>query len=119
MADEAALDHWLAEDPAHTVQFQLATDVWSAPGSFPLPPPSRSILRPILALTFVLVVAVASVIAYFRPSDVVTRVGERRTVILADGIRVELNTNTRIRGPIRWVPAQGRPNFRGGLLQRH
>ena len=88
--DEAALNRWLAEDPAHTAQFQLATDVWNAPASVPLPPPRRPILRPVLALTAVLVLAIACVVAYFRPSDVVTRVGERRTLTLADGTRVEL-----------------------------
>jgi transmembrane sensor len=95
--DEAVLNDWLAEDPAHAVEFQLATDVWDAPGSVPLPPPRRPILRPVLALTAVLVLAIACVVAYFMPSDLVTRVGERRTVTLADGTRVELNTNTRIR----------------------
>ena len=100
-ADEAALRRWQAENPAHSIQFELAQRVWSETRAMTGPLPPKTLLWPVLsAVTVTLLMAVTVAVwvgVHLRAADVVTGVGEQRTLTLSDGTRVILNTRTRFR----------------------
>ena len=102
---ENGLRRWLLEDPDNARAFELATEVWedaanlrrfvALPGS----ERKRSLWswRPMLAaasLAMMLVVAGVIWLQYW--GSISTAVGEQRHVVLEDGTRVFLNTDTRI-----------------------
>lgn len=104
--DRAELDAWIAASPAHRIAYlrldagwkraeRLAAlrprdQLWSERFSF------RSAAK--FAAALGLIVAVGGSFAYYSMlpdySTYATRVGERETLTLRDGTRVELNTNT-------------------------
>lgn len=101
---EEGLRRWLAEDPLHACEFELATDVWNETGGHPAGLPRR---QPRPVLTRVLIPALAAVLAALMlgswwlvhalgPTSLSTGVGDQKTVILADGSRITLNTDTRL-----------------------
>lgn len=116
-ADWMAFDAWLSDDAEHTAAFDRAltvfADVRAAAGTaraptaavipFPKaaaarPKPSRRGLYGGLAAAAAAVVAVLAVPAWqaTRPTVYETRAGERRTVTLKDGSRVDLNGASRL-----------------------
>jgi len=104
---EAALRRWLAENPAHAKEFELATDVWNEssglPSTSPKPIPLTGwfqrhipLLQPLTALAAVCLI-IAGWFGYaWYDSCITTGIGEQKTVTLVDGTRVTLNTDTRL-----------------------
>lgn len=102
---------WLAEHPVHAVEFELATDVWNETAHAPLYlarplsrdqrtlPRRRWVWRIAAgaAATMVATLVAALWLAHLLGRSVVTTgIGEQKTIELADGSRVTLNTNSRI-----------------------
>jgi transmembrane sensor len=106
-AVERGWRQWMSEHPSHVTAWELATDTWCESGNVPGVPPSR-VLRPTavgrqmrrycsFAAAVVVCLLVASlVVLYLTRQSITTALGEQRTLNLADGTRVELNTNTRL-----------------------
>lgn len=102
------LDKWLAASPAHLLAFWRAEDSWNRAGLIaefrpfaPRPaPPSRSALSRVLkgvAALAAVVVATLGVAQYSKqPASLTysTPVGGQKTIVLADGSRIDLNTDT-------------------------
>lgn len=104
---EEGLRRWLAEHPAHAAEFEVGTDAWNETAHIPLESARRaSIDRPagrrnrwLWRLTVGMAAGLAAVawFAYRLGRTVVsTGVGEQETVVLADGSRITLNTNSRV-----------------------
>jgi transmembrane sensor len=109
---EAGLKRWLAQDTAHQEAFELATEVWQETAELPcdlsrLATQVNSHGRfraksrlPAVAWTASVVVAVLVALIFHRYQDgrgvLRTGVGEQRTLALADGTRVELNTRSEL-----------------------
>jgi transmembrane sensor len=102
---EDGLRRWLQANPENARAFELASEVWEASeqlrGVVPFRPLSHVEHRPrwgLMAAVFAGVLAMAIVgIAWFQNAGVVTTaVGEQRQLVLDDGTRVLLNTDTRI-----------------------
>lgn len=112
-ADQTEFDNWLAEAPGHRIAYMRLTDVWNRAGRLKaLDQPARrrffafgrgEILKPLarVAALFVLAAAIgAGGYAWFtRSTDTryATGIGEREIISLADGSRIELNTQTVLR----------------------
>lgn len=104
---EAALRCWLGQSPLHAKEFELATDVWNESGALGqggrpiLPSGTRSHrrvkgYRPITTVVALCLMGLAWVLYAWFDSTLATGVGEQKTVSLADGTRVTLNTNSRL-----------------------
>jgi transmembrane sensor len=112
-ADQVELDRWLGEASGHRIAYLRLSDVWDRAGRLQaLNQPVRNrflsfrqnaILKPLarVALLFVLaaILGAASYAWLSRSSDTryATGLGERETISLADGSRIELNTQTILR----------------------
>ena len=101
----AALKEWLKADPAHEEAFGRATEVWELlPGieagrepEAVEAPERRFGRRIVFALAASLLISVGGGIALLsRPQVHETAVGEQQVVMLDDGTRVSLNTDSRI-----------------------
>ena len=105
---EKAWRAWIDEHPAHLFAWELASETWAASHSLP---PDLTLPRivhrnpQLRARRFVQIAAVLAVCTlamlgwgwkHFGRSAVTTEVGEQRILNLADGTRVELNTNSRL-----------------------
>lgn len=106
-ACEAAFRDWLAEDAAHATAFARVTETWDL-----IPGAARSAVRPataqsrtpsrrprLLAMAAsVALLLAAGATALLMTHDHVyqTRLGEQRIVVLEDGTRITLNTDTRL-----------------------
>jgi len=121
-ADQGEFDAWLAQSDANRVAYLRQNAVWSAAGrlnALRQQQPMREatsaakssswrLFQYIAAAAFVAAVGVSSFV-YFRPSadnTYVTSVGGRKIITLADGTRIELNTDTALRirnGAVRQV----------------
>lgn len=103
---EIGLKRWLRADPENARAFEIATEVWEdaenlrrfVPLRPKLPQRARSGLAPIFAAA-----AMASVLLFlgavlwFQNLGVITtEIGEQRQLVLEDGTRVFLNTDTRL-----------------------
>jgi transmembrane sensor len=110
-ADEAQLQNWLAQTPAHRIAFWRLEGAWNETSRLAaLRPPSRHaqdqsapgrrlpIMRALAAAAVIVAVGVAAS-GYFTSGGTAysTELGERKTLTLADGSRIELNTNTVLR----------------------
>ena len=113
-ADQDAFDAWITASTAHEVAYlRLKAGYRHTERLVALRAPrmegrwSARLLRLAGAVSAVVIVGVAAMFYFTRPQDVTytTAVGEHRTVMLADGSRVELNTDTVLR-------------IRGGAVQR-
>lgn len=107
-AEEAAFREWLQADPVHARAFSRATDVWELiPGAagvqtageewLPQRQPLRpaNFKRPLVGLAVAACVALIAVLILRAPTYS-TLVGQQQTVVLPDGSRLSLNTDTRI-----------------------
>lgn len=102
---ESAFRHWLATTPNAQGLFDEATEVWemipsavqvrSAP-AFYQSMPRRVAVVVAIAAVFVLVVFGGFFVTNARPIVYETQTGEQRTLALADGSKVTLNTDTRL-----------------------
>jgi transmembrane sensor len=99
-ATEAAFRRWLESDPAHAAAFDRATDIWQAiGGAAAMTPRKPAVSRrtPVLAGLAAAVVLGGLGGAYaLRDPSYATHVGEQRSVRLADGSRIALNTDTKV-----------------------
>lgn len=105
-AVENGLRRWLQADPENARAFELATEVWEESEQLRAVVPfrpltrrveQRSSWRPALtALACTLVLAIVGVVWFQYAGVVATGVGEQRQLVLEDGTRVFLNTDTRI-----------------------
>jgi len=104
-AVEAGWRQWLGEEPEHAAAWELATDTWSETDNLPSFLPATALsgdrhraktgfLRPVLAISAACVTLLTVVIFLAHGDSVTTALGEQRTLILPDGSRVELNTDT-------------------------
>lgn len=102
---EAGFRRWMSEDPEHAAAVELITDTWEKAarlrrGSVEQVRSWRvrgfriSFPRAALATAITVMLAVVSTVFSLRTDDLVTRVGELRTLALEDGTRVYLNTDT-------------------------
>jgi len=111
-ADQAELEEWLAASWSHRVAFWRLETAWSrAERLTALRNPARTKIEPakkagpsllLRAASAMLIAAIAGVWGYTqfeRPNDTryATGLGERKTLQLADGSRIELNTATTLR----------------------
>lgn len=118
-ADRAAFDEWLHADPAHEVAYQKLELVWSGLEQVQRPPPRainpgrlevsrvawrrrpakrRPLLKGLAAVGISASVLWATLLAVPQGlfADFKTAAGEQRTVTMADGSTVDLNTQTAI-----------------------
>jgi transmembrane sensor len=102
-AAESAFKDWLAADAAHARAFARVTDVWDVlPGAATYgqakarPRPARAISVLVAASLAVLVIGGGLAGYLMRHPSYRTEMGEQRTVALADGTRVTLNTDSRL-----------------------
>ena len=103
---EIGLKRWLREDPENARAFELATDVWDdaeklrrfVPLRPRLPRARRSGMGTIFAAAAMasLLICLGAVLWFQNLGVIATDIGERRQVVLDDGTRVFLNTNTRL-----------------------
>lgn len=112
-ADQAEFDAWLAQSDAHHIAYLRQNAVWSAAGRLnalrqrrPMraeaaPPKSGkwNLLRFAAAAAVLATVGFAGSAYLKRPVDAtyVTPVGGHKIITLADGTRIELNTNSALR----------------------
>ena len=101
---DAALKEWLKADPSHEEAFGRATEVWELlPGIDAAPElvaePARHPRRLVIAIAASLLLLLSIGGGYTllnRPPVHETAVGEQQVVMLDDGTRVSLNTDSRI-----------------------
>jgi len=98
VATEVALREWLAKDPRHASEFELATDVWNETSRLtgPLLPHRRRFTMLHAAATAILLLAMVGPVFFFSRAGMATGVGEVRTLTLADGTEVTLNARTSV-----------------------
>jgi transmembrane sensor len=106
--DQKALDSWIAQSVAHRVAYLRLDAAWSSADRLaalrPSEEPARKRLLPLL-MRMAAVVAVVSLLGigamhtFAPPPERVfsTEIGGHETVSFADGSKIELNTDTRIR----------------------
>jgi transmembrane sensor len=103
---EAGLRRWMAEDPERAAAFELLTDTWEKSAQIRRRPIEQvaswqwpgfriSFSGAALASVAVALLAVLGTVFYLHDDGFATAIGEQRTVILEDGTRVFLNTNSR------------------------
>ncbi|MBW4331800.1 FecR domain-containing protein [Stakelama sp. CBK3Z-3] len=114
---QAELEEWLAESTAHKAAFWRLEHGWRAVdriaslGAPPTPYIHRPFVRSMIAMaaTVLIIVATATLfvvsgpmqpVAAPRPILAETAIGSTKTVALADGSHIELNTNSRVRAVI-------------------
>ncbi len=109
-ADQIKLDAWRAESLAHEAAFLRLDAAWNrterlaalrAPkrGWLPASRARRGIVRAVAGLAALVIVCAAGANYLFAPREKIyaTQVGGHRTVALADGSQIELNTDTVLR----------------------
>jgi transmembrane sensor len=123
--DIAAFQAWVGADPSHAVAFEAVSETWDITGGFPRAMggtyrvPSVSRRQAVLAAAGV-VIAVGAGVTYLRAAKSATyqtEIGEQKHVVLSDGSRLFLDTNTRVDvdfgNDLRLAELQyGRANFR-------
>jgi len=111
--DQAAFEAWMDESPAHMMAYWRLESVWGRAdrlsalrktSSEPKQPGKARRVGPFVAFGVVglslLGLVIAGGLSYLRPNNAVTyetAVGGHKILTLADGSKIELNTNTRIR----------------------
>lgn len=104
---ERGLRRWLDADPAHAAAFEASTAGWEVTGRLPrrsFPRLSywqrrgyrQGFLRSAIAVAGLAALAFGTLIYLQQRQGVITRVGEQRVLVLDDGSRVTLNTDTRV-----------------------
>ena len=107
---EAGWRKWLEADPANARAFEIATEAWEIGGSvraralprvadpFEDQPKRAPVSKRYVAMAAAVFVAVAAGWLYWakREAPIATAVGEQRSLTLADGTRIFLNTETRL-----------------------
>lgn len=109
-ADQVAFEEWYSADPAHADTYDQVLASWKMTGGLSAPATAvsgkrRSWVSVVAAVAAVVLLCVGLVwvAGPMRPAsaqtfELATRVGEVRTIALADGSRVTLDTQSAIRG---------------------
>lgn len=104
-AIENGFRRWLQENPENARAFELATEVWDDAENLrrlvPLRPAVRLESGPrwrgiVAAAALATLLLVVGVVWYQQAGVIATSVGEQRQLVLEDGTRVFLNTDTRL-----------------------
>ena len=108
--DQSAFEVWLAESPSHEISYWRLEAAWEATKrlaalqhpSVPRPSPKSSwpTFAAIAALAGLAVFARSALPPYFQHPDIrtiTTAIGERKTISLGDGSKIQLNTNSRLK----------------------
>ncbi len=103
-SDVAAFQAWAAADPSHAMAFEAVSGVWDILGGLPRDMWGRSQVSSVNRRHAILaaagaVIAVGSGAAYLRLTKskaYQTEIGEQKHVILSDGSRLFLDTNSRV-----------------------
>jgi transmembrane sensor len=108
--DQSAFDAWLAESSSHEISYWRLEAAWEATqrlSALQRPSIQRSTPRSpwpkfsaVAALAGLAIVAGIALPPYFRHSEIrtiTTAIGERKTISLGDGSKIELNTNSRLK----------------------
>jgi len=104
---ELGFRRWLKAHPLNGPAFELATEVWEdSQGLRKVVPFAHEIRQsfqsrsrrplPVLAAAIAAFVFVGVALYFSREQDIVTGIGEQRSMVLEDGTRVFLNTQTRL-----------------------
>lgn len=104
---ERGFHRWLSADPAHQAAFEKVSTVWEETGALPRGPiesPSRwqragfrqGFMRAGAAVAALALLTFGLFYFVWRDPDLSTGVGEQRLLVLDDGTRVYMNTNTRL-----------------------
>lgn len=105
-ADQAALDAWLEESPIHRITYWRMEAAWARAERLVALRPAQprawkglALFRAVAAAAFAAALGMVGWSYLSQPSHVTyaTSIGGRETVMLADGSRIELNTDTSIR----------------------
>lgn len=104
VADARALREWCAQSPEHARAFEQAKGLWqqlrpaAEQVATPRPLGRRAFLGGVIAASASFFLIRSTVPGGFSGlgADYITEVGEQRRVVLADGVSLELNTQTRI-----------------------
>jgi transmembrane sensor len=103
--ERRAFDAWIDADPARAVAFARVEATWeraarlaAAPPAAARPPVSSGLISRRAAAAALFTVGAGGAALWWAQRDpaYATAVGERRTLVLADGSRVELNTASRL-----------------------
>jgi transmembrane sensor len=105
---EAGFRRWLAADARHRAAFEMANEIWMDTDSWPRPAATgfarrRGLAslaaspRPLALAASLAIALVAGALFLFRGAPLITEVGEQRNLVLEDGSRVTLNTDSRVR----------------------
>jgi transmembrane sensor len=109
--DQAALDAWLAESSAHEVAYMRLEAAWEATHKLAAlqrpkqdretPKRRRPAIAGIASGVIGAIVLIAAGLAFYRPGPAqqsyATALGQHKTVMLADGSHIELNTDSALR----------------------
>lgn len=107
MKVERGFQRWRAEKRSHEAAFATVSDAWELSGALqrrPLPRISRweragfraGFWRSTLAVACAAALCGVGVALYLHAAGVVTGIGEQRVLVLEDGTRVSLNTDSRL-----------------------
>jgi transmembrane sensor len=103
-ATENGFRRWLQAEPDNARAFELATEVWEDAEKLrrfvplrPAVPDSRPRWRGVVAAAALATVLLVVGVVWFQQAGVIaTAVGEQRQLVLEDGTRIFLNTDTRL-----------------------
>lgn len=101
--DRHAFDAWLAADKANRAEYSQFERLWQTLDR--LPPQRKRHLRKAILATLLVTGVLASLLAFEPPTEqqlIVTAVGERRHLVLADGSELDINAGSRIRTDYSW-----------------
>lgn len=103
--DQAGFQAWLAADARHAAAFEAVTATWDLVGGLKIPRPMRAVEQPspnrrgVLLMSACVAAAIGAGALYWRdqpPEIYATGHGEQRRLLLADGSRIVLDTDTQI-----------------------
>ena len=100
-ASERGFREWLGKSAAHARAFEEVTQIWEESRTLRRPRTLHAApRRPHFAWYAVAATAIAAfalvTLHYFRDTSIATGIGEQRLLVLEDGTRVTLNTDTRL-----------------------
>lgn len=101
-AVEQEFSKWLRTSPAHAQAFEEVDEIWAESRNLPRGAPLNStaggtrIVAPVLGLVAGIAMAAVGILSYLEFAGVATDLGEQRSLLLEDGTRVLLNTQTRV-----------------------
>lgn len=102
-AERRSFDAWLAADASHCDEYRQFERLWKALDSLPKQRSRR--VSQAKAAGFALIGIIALLLRFAPPTEqqlIVTGIGERRHLVLADGTALEISTASRLRTDYSW-----------------